>query len=212
MDKEQALEKHVKSYDAGAVLYYEGDPASKLWVINEGHVQLTRRVCSEDVLLETLGPGDFCGELSLVTGGAQPMTATVVDAARLIVIDAPQFESMLRNNGELCIRMMKKLAGRLNEAQFRVSIMQLRNTLGRVMLQLRHEIENSESAKSAPIPDNLADVLGMDDVEVQTAIDKLVDKKLITLADKNVSIVDNEEYKRYLNYLELSDRYEYFGK
>ena len=63
MDKEQALEKHVKSYDAGAVLYYEGDPASKLWVINEGHVQLTRRVCSEDVLLETLGPGDFCGEL-----------------------------------------------------------------------------------------------------------------------------------------------------
>ena len=55
MDKEQALERLGKAYEPGAVLFYEGDPGSKLWVINEGHVQLTRRVCSEDIVIETLG-------------------------------------------------------------------------------------------------------------------------------------------------------------
>ena len=45
------------------------------------------------------------------------------------------------------LEMLKKLAGRLNEAQFRLSAMQMRNSLGRVMLQLRHEIDNSEAPK-----------------------------------------------------------------
>lgn len=213
MDKEQALEKHVKSYQPGAVLFYEGDPCSKLWVINEGHVQLTRRVCSEDILLETLGPGEFCGELSIVTNGSQPVTATVVDNARIIVIDATQFENMVRTNGEFCIRMLKKLAGRLNEAHFRVAIMQLRNPLGRVMLQLRHEIDNSDTPTKTLLPANLPDVLGMDDVEVKKCLDKLVEKNLISLSKENiVAIVDNDEYSRFLNYLELSDRYAFIEK
>ena len=123
MDRQQALEKHGKSFDAGTGLFYEGDPGTKMWVINEGYVRLTKRVCSEDILIETLGPGDFCGELALVGDGIQPVTATVVEAARMLVIEAEQFETMLRSNGELCIRMMKKLAGRLCESQFRLAVL-----------------------------------------------------------------------------------------
>lgn len=208
MDKEQAFEKHGKTFEPGSVLFYEGDPATKLWVINEGHVQLTKRVCSEEILLETLGPGEFCGELALVTGDGQNATATVVDTARLLIVDAHQFEAMIRANAELSIRLLKKLAGRLTEAQFRVSTMQLHNNLARVMLQLRHEIEHSEAPNKATVPVDMADSLGIDDVEIKKALEKLVDKNLITLSRENVySIVDNDEYTRFLSYLELHDRY-----
>ena len=44
MDKEQALEKLSKVYDTGAVLFYEGDPANAVWIINGGKVQLSKRV------------------------------------------------------------------------------------------------------------------------------------------------------------------------
>ena len=213
MDIEQALSKHGKSYDSGAVLFYEGDPGSKLWIINEGHVQLTKRVCSQEVLIETLGPGEFCGELALVTGGPQPVTATVVDKARLLIVDASVFESLVRSNAELSIRMIKKLAGRLNEAQFRVSVMQIRNSLGRVMLQLRHEIRNSEAPNKATVPEDLADALAIDPAELKKALDLLGEKNLINLSKENVySIVSNEEYDRFLNYLELRDRYEFVDK
>lgn len=213
MDTEQALAKHGKSFDSGSVLFYEGDPGSKLWIINEGHVQLTKRVCSREVLIETLGPGEFCGELSLVTGGPQPVTATVVDKARLLVIDAPLFESLVRGNGELSVRMLKKLAGRLNEAQFRVSVMQMKNTVGRVMLQLRHEIRNSEAPNKATVPEDLADTLAIDPAELNKILNLLVDKNLITLSKENVyTIVNEDEYANYLNYLELRDRYEFVDK
>lgn len=209
MDKEQALERHGKTFEPGTVLFYEGDPGSKLWIINDGRIRLTKRVCSEEILIEMLGPGDFCGELALVTSGPQPVTATVEETARLLIIDAAQFESMVRGNGELSVRMLKKLAGRLNEAQFRLSAMQMRNTLGRVMLQLRHEIDHSEAPNKAALPDNLSEALGMDNVELSKCLDKLVEKNLITLKDKVFSIVDREEYLRFLSFLELNDRYEF---
>lgn len=214
MDIEQALEKYGKIIDPGTVLFYEGDPGTKLWVINEGIVQLTKRVCSEEILVETLGPGAFCGELAMLGDGTQPVTATVVESARLIDIDPRQFESMLRNNGELCIRMIKKLAGRLAESHFRLSAMQLRTPLGRVMLQLRHEFDAAKDPESAVVPEDLPDILAMDAVEVIDSIDKLVAKNLITYDDdtRAFSIVDQEEYARFLNYLELQDRYEFFEK
>ena len=57
MDKEQALEKHSKIYEPGTVLFYEGDPASKLWVINEGRIQISKRVFTEEIVFEILCPG-----------------------------------------------------------------------------------------------------------------------------------------------------------
>ena len=213
MDKEQALEKHTMNFESGSVLFYEGDPGSKIWVISEGHIQLTKRVCSEEILIEILGPGEFCGELALVTGEVQPTTATVLDNARLIAIEPQQFETMLRYNGELSIRMLKKLAGRLNEAHFKIATFQLKNTLGRVMMQLRNEIEHSDTANKTIVPAELAQMLGIDNVELQCCLQKLVDKNLITLSKENVySIVSNEEYSRYLNYLELKDRYDFSEK
>ena len=212
MDKEQALEKHSKIYEPGTVLFYEGDPASKLWVINEGRIQISKRVFTEEIVLEILGPGEFCGELSLVTDAPQAVTATVIEPARLLVIDATQFEAMIRANGELSMRMMRKLAGRLNEAQFLVSALQMRNTIGRVMLHLKREIENSGTGKVS-VPSDLAKMLGLDDVELEDIIDRLVAKKLIKLSGDNVcEIVNNAEYSRYLNYLELRDRYDFFDK
>ena len=212
MDKQQALEKHSKIYEPGTVLFYEGDPASKLWVINEGRIQISKRVFTEEIVLEILGPGEFCGELSLVTDAPQAVTATVIEPARLLVIDATQFEAMIRANGELSMRMMRKLAGRLNEAQFLVSALQMRNTIGRVMLHLKREIENSGTGKVS-VPSDLAKMLGLDDVELEDIMDRLVAKKLIKLSGDNVcEIVNNAEYSRYLNYLELRDRYDFFDK
>ena len=214
MDREQALEKHGKIFDPGTVLFYEGDPGTKLWVINEGSIRLTKRVCSEEIVIELLGPGEFCGELALIGNGIQPVTATVEETARLLIVEAAQFETMLRNNGELCMRMMKKLVGRLSEAQFRLAAMQMRSTLGRVMLQLVHEVDEIQVDGNAVIPSDMAEMLSIDQVELDDSIDKLVAKNLISYSDedKSFSILDRDEFFRFLNYLELHDRYEFFEK
>lgn len=212
MDKEQALEKLSKEYDAGAVLFYEGDPANAVWIINGGKVQLSKRVCSEEVVVETLGAGDFFGEISLLSNSVQLATATVVESAKLLVIEASQCEALLRSNGELSMRMLRKLAGRLNEAQFLLTSLNLRNPLARVMLHLRRELKAAAS-KSVPVPVDLAKTLGLDVAELDVILAKLSAKGVVEIDDsKKVSIVDGDEFERFLRYLELRDRYEYFDK
>lgn len=209
MDKEQALEKLSKVYDAGTVLFREGDPGNAVWVINSGKVQLSKRVCSEEIVLETLGAGDFFGEIALVSHAAQSVTATALTKTRLLTVDAAQFENMLRANGELSMRMLRKLAGRLNEAQYLASAMFLRNTVARVMLHIRHELSVAGAAQFQ-IPDDMALTLGLDRAELDIILAKLVAKNVIALDDKKVSIRDNSEFNRFLNYLVLKDRYEFF--
>ena len=212
MDKEQALEKLSKVYDTGAVLFYEGDPANAVWIINGGKVQLSKRVCSEEIVIETLGAGDFFGEISLLSNSAQMVTATVVEPAKLLVIESPQYEALLRSNGELSMRMLRKLVGRLNECQFLVTGLSLRNPMARVMLHIRRET-NALGARSVQLPDDLGKMLAIDPVELELILKKLETKALISIDEtKKVSIVRGEEFDRFLQYMELHDRYESFER
>ena len=212
MDKEQALEKLSKVYDTGAVLFYEGDPANAVWIINGGKVHLSKRVCSEEIVIETLGAGDFFGEISLLSNSAQMVTATVVEPAKLLVIESPQYEALLRSNGELSMRMLRKLVGRLNECQFLVTGLSLRNPMARVMLHIRREI-NALGARSVQLPDDLGKMLAIDPVELELILKKLETKALISIDEtKKVSIVRGEEFDRFLQYMELHDRYESFER
>ena len=212
MDKEQALEKLSKVYDTGAVLFYEGDPANAVWIINGGKVQLSKRVCSEEIVIETLGAGDFFGEISLLSNSAQMVTATVVEPAKLLVIESPQYEALLRSNGELSMRMLRKLVGRLNECQFLVTGLSLRNPMARVMLHISREI-NALGARSVQLPDDLGKMLAIDPVELELILKKLETKALISIDEtKKVSIVRGEEFDRFLQYMELHDRYESFER
>ncbi len=212
MDKEQALEKLSKVYESGTVLFREGDPANAVWIIAGGKVQLSKRACSEEIILETLGAGEFFGELSLLSGCAQNVTATVAENSKLITLDPVQCEALLRSNGELSVRMLRKLAGRLNEAQFLVTSLNMRNPMGRVMLHIRRELAAS-AADKIRIPADLPQMLGIDDAELEIILAKLAAKGIVSVTPDNVvAVAQAEEYDNFLRYLELRDRYEYFDK
>jgi putative ABC transport system ATP-binding protein len=66
---EKVVRRH---YDAGEVVIREGDEGDELFLISEGAVEVLR----DDHEVARLGPADFFGELSLISG--EPRNATVV--------------------------------------------------------------------------------------------------------------------------------------
>ena len=71
-----ALEKMVaRRFPAGATILREGESGDSLYLITGGRVEVETLDDGERVPLGTLGPGDFFGEVSLLT--ARPRTATV---------------------------------------------------------------------------------------------------------------------------------------
>ncbi|MFU8807079.1 MAG: Crp/Fnr family transcriptional regulator, partial [Bradymonadaceae bacterium] len=193
------------------VLFREGEEGTRMYVIKSGQVRLTKKVYDAEVVVEELGTGEFCGELAMVGTYPRPVSAVVTQDATIIPIDAEQFEGMIKSNTDIALRMLKKMTHRLTEAQYRVSNLLLRSTKARVLHQLRHEsIRHGANGVGAPIPDNIADALGIEMGEIKKIFGELIRDEFITI-DKhgNFQIVDSEALERYLQYLELHDRFEY---
>lgn len=202
-------EKGVTQCPAGTVLFREGETGNKMYVIKSGRVRMTKRVFDTEIVIEELAAGDFCGEIALLSEQARPTTATVTQDATVIQIDASQFENMLRSNADISIRMMKKMAKRLTEAQFRISNYALRKTKARMLHQLRAEWQNAGCVPT-PVPDNLPDVLGIEFGEVKKLLGELIRDELVSIDKKGVlTVTDEMALDRNIRYLELHDHFEY---
>jgi CRP-like cAMP-binding protein len=77
---------------AGRELAREGQPGQEFFVIVDGTVRIERG----GTLVRDLGPGDYFGELALLTKGPRTATATAVGACRLVVLTRPEFLSLIR--------------------------------------------------------------------------------------------------------------------
>lgn len=76
----------VRSYSAGDAIVREGEYGDSLYLIVEGQVVVEGTdPRGQKVTLATLGPGDFFGEVAVLTG--KPRTATVVAHGAVTVIE-----------------------------------------------------------------------------------------------------------------------------
>jgi hypothetical protein len=74
-----------KKYEAGAVVFRQGDKADRLYVIGKGEAEVIRETPGQpDVVLVRLGEGQFFGEIGIL--GDTPRTATVRAATDLEVL------------------------------------------------------------------------------------------------------------------------------
>ena len=63
----------------GHVLFTEGEPGDRLFIVNSGKIKLGRTSSDgRENLLAVLGPGEMFGELSLFDPGPRTATATAV--------------------------------------------------------------------------------------------------------------------------------------
>ena len=71
--------------ERGDVLFHEGDPGDRLYVIIEGKIKLGRTSSDgRENLLAILGPGEMFGELSLFDPGPRTATATAVTETQVV--------------------------------------------------------------------------------------------------------------------------------
>ena len=105
-------------FPAGTPLLREGEAASALFIIESGKA-VVERSDAPGVVLAELGKGDFCGEMSILQ--EQPHTASVVaqTAVRALRIEVASFHSVLRENAEVGVQLMRRLVLRLKASEAR---------------------------------------------------------------------------------------------
>lgn len=99
---------------AGKVLTREGDRGQEFFVLLDGAAD----VMQNGRKVNTLGPGDFFGEIALVSRCPRTATVTTTAPCNLLVITAASFRALLDHSPRIQLRVLEALADRLAPTAF----------------------------------------------------------------------------------------------
>jgi CRP-like cAMP-binding protein len=94
---------------AGKTLITEGTPGRQFVVLLEGQVDVRRGRRK----LNTLGPGDFFGEISLLSKRPATATVTTVEPSLVAVMTPRNFTQLLRRSPRIQLKVLQALAERV---------------------------------------------------------------------------------------------------
>src|SRR5919199_75224 len=83
------------------VLCHRGEPGDRFYMIQAGTLEVRLGLGPSGVPLRRLGPGDFVGEMALLTGAPRSADVVVADNAVLWALDRHDIEALLAGNMSL---------------------------------------------------------------------------------------------------------------
>jgi CRP-like cAMP-binding protein len=206
-----------REFRAGDVLFREGDHGEEMYVIQTGIVQILKLVGSVQRPLATLGRGEFVGEMAILNDKPRTATATVLEDAKCLVIDAATLEQMISNNSEIALRLVKKLARRLDSADEMIQLLLNPDPKARVLLGLKRHAEafGEETGLGVRIHSSAADLareVGVEESQVREVLSRL-GRLHIASEDEGgggraIVIMDLPRLLEFMEFLEMPRRFE----
>jgi CRP-like cAMP-binding protein len=123
------LERHP----AGAVLFHQGDPADRFFVIVQGRVVLY--VGAEDnapSIAGIIGPGQPFAEAAICGQGVYPMTAEALEPTELVAIPGKPFCRLLEHRFDLVLSMLGAMSLQLRGLLHQITDLKMKTTAQRL--------------------------------------------------------------------------------
>lgn len=139
-------------FKPGQVIIREGETGDLFYVITEGRVEISiRDADGSDVVLHEAGPGEFFGELSMLTNAPRSARVRAMDNVTTLALERAEFFEFLRAHTHAAIDVLVELGGRLHENDRILRSMVSRNV---------NEIVEEQMTLGQRVADRVADVIG----------------------------------------------------
>lgn len=206
------FDRYGEVVSRGTVLFYEGDPGQEMYIILSGKVRISKEAGGLEKVLVVLGKGEFFGEMAILNNKPRSATATVIEDCRILIIDRETFETMIRSNGEIAVRIIKKLAARLHEADNQIENLLLRDNMSRLVNHLQRKARDTGAPATGEycmpfLPEDLASEAGISGPHLEELLRKLKSAKMVRTGEGELTIVRMEVLDRFSKYLEMKDQF-----
>lgn len=96
-----AAHGHVRPVTSGEVLAEAGDPHVPFFVVKSGQIEIVQRSGGTETLVAVHRPGQFTGEVNMISGRRSLVQARVTEAGELIELDRESLLALVQNDSEL---------------------------------------------------------------------------------------------------------------
>jgi CRP-like cAMP-binding protein len=127
---------HVRRYPAQSIIFFEGDDAHDVVLIQAGDLKISATVEDREVVLDVLGPGDILGEVAAIDGLPRSATLTTLTLAEVLRIPAAAFMDHLATHPASALVLMGCLAARVRDTSRRQVEYGALDAVGRVCRRL----------------------------------------------------------------------------
>jgi CRP/FNR family cyclic AMP-dependent transcriptional regulator len=205
MSDQSLADKFGVRLSVGTTVFRQGDPGGSMYVIRSGKVRVLKESHGRQRVVMTLGPGDFFGEMAVVTGRPRSATAEVIEEAELLKVPADKLQEMVTDTGEVAIRLIRHLAERLENANRFIDVLLEDDMTARVVLEIQETLQSAEGSVAPDITEeDLALKLGVDKKDVRGALRRLMRVGVVEVSSGFVLIKDKTRLAEFLDFVRNS--------
>lgn len=191
-------------YPRGTVIFEEGEPGDRLYIITAGKVKLARHaVDGRENLLTVMGPSDMFGELSIFDPGPRTSSAVCVTEVMCATMNSEMLHKWINSYPEISEQLLRVLARRLRRTNAALADLIFTDVPGRVaktLLQLANRFGTQENGALRVNHDltqeEIAQLVGASRETVNKALATFAHRNWIRLEGKSVLICDTEHLAR----------------
>jgi len=210
MDEKFGYQKNLK---AGEVLFREGDVGDEMYLIKSGQIRITKSIGDEEKTLAILKEGDFFGEMAVLDRSPRSASAIAHTDCELIIVDREAFLKQVKEN-PFIEYVIETLTKRLRQTDEMLKFMYIQNEekrlvsfiLTKAKSQGKETPDGIDSGVPAS-PDSISGMIGVSKEKITKVLNTLMNNGLILLKG-NIVIKNIEMLERYLDYLDLKEKFE----
>jgi CRP-like cAMP-binding protein len=202
---EVGIDRYHRSFSAGTTLYYAGAPATEVYLIGSGRVQLVKRARGIERSIGLYGADEIVGEEALLPGAHRSASAQAIEPVTALVIESDTFRALVRRRPELGEGVMQQLARRLQRAGEQIENFLLPDPTIRVLNTLLHAIDDAEEGPLELSPLELSTRTALNLDQVKAVVGQLRERGYLSVGDQTITIDDASAVRRLHDLLALKE-------
>jgi CRP/FNR family transcriptional regulator, cyclic AMP receptor protein len=187
----------LMAHEKGDVILRQGDVADSFYVIVAGQVKVymhDENDNSREVILKTLGPGEFFGEIPMFDQEPRSANVAALERCHLQVLSYRSFQKAIEQSPDIAAAVMGTLAKRLRHADRRIGTLALMDISARVSRTLMELaiVSNGRRVVGEPFTQkDLASMIGASREMVNRTLKDLQGEGYINVQRKSITILDD---------------------
>ncbi|MEW6087465.1 MAG: mechanosensitive ion channel family protein [bacterium] len=125
---ELSKDLNYQRFGAGEIIFHENEQGDSFYIIKSGLAEVSKQIkFGKPSVISRLGPGDYFGEMSLLTGEKRNATVKAIEDSELIAITHLPFKRILVNNPHIVESLSRILEERQNKLEKELSNVKINN-------------------------------------------------------------------------------------